>query len=161
MQNSALFPRPVPCIGTYCETSRAVMTITMRLFLRTLHFRLSHRRVASLSMPLDAGLSLSARGWKPTYELITLPSLRSSVAAGLKYLLAEGWIPPATNPQGATRQGLAARINHSSNLREIAPRNRLPGFVISAWSVVKRLRCIVLSSLSVWRKRWHKIECFD
>lgn len=37
--------------------------------------------------------------------------------------------------------GLAARINHSSNLREITPCNRSPEFVISAQSVIKRPRC--------------------
>lgn len=41
--------------------------------------------------------------------------------------------------------GLAARINHSSNLREITPCNRSPGFVISAQSAIKRPRCIVVS----------------
>lgn len=38
---------------------------------------------------------------------------------------------------------MAARINHSSNLREITPCNRSAGFVISARSAVKRPRCIV------------------
>lgn len=58
--------------------------------------------------------------------------------------------------------GLAARINHSFNLREITCNrslcNRSPRFVISARSAVKRPRCIVVSS--IWRKR-RQIECFD
>lgn len=85
----------------------------------------------------------------------------SSVGVGLKYLLRRGEFRRRRIRRGRRDDaaGLAARINHSSNLREITPCNRSPGFVISARSAIKRPRCIVVSSV-VWRKR-RQIECFD
>lgn len=104
----------------------------------------AHARIYFLSLSLSHTLSFSPR--KPDVRINNRsePLLcRCGIKVSSREGLAGGGVDSgdeSTEKRSGRRNtaGLAARINHSSNLREITPCNRSAGFVISARSAVKR-----------------------